>query len=450
MVRIVVTGVGKRIPFVLRWARTAAKATRGFSYTLQRMTTSVDQKVVVFESYQGRSYSCSPRAIYLSMCADERFDDHEFVWAFRHEVRGMISRVVAGTASAAEVATFARDFGAGAAVELQRATIVEHGDSAYYQAFARAGHWICNSIVPTHMRPRSDQTYVQCWHGTPFKRLGCDIIAEGNAMFAARDINERYTAEGERADYFLSPSRFATERFTSAFDLAGGPGRARIVEQGYPRNDRLVTATADDAAGIRARLGIPEGKTVVLYAPTWRDDKHVAGRGYSFSSGVDFDGLARDLSGDHVILFRAHYLIADSFDFERFGGFVIDGSTVSDINDLYLVSDILVTDYSSVFFDFANTGRSMVFYLYDLERYADELRGLYFGIEELPGPVVHEQAALVDAIRAAGAEPDPRSAEKLDRFRERFAYLDDGHASDRVIDVVFGLATHESPGSERP
>ena len=209
----------------------------------------------------------------------------------------------------------------------------------------------------------------------------------------------------------------------------------KIVEEGYPRNDALSTFTEGDARRIREELGIPEGKKAVLYAPTWRDDQHVSGKGYTLALPVDFERLRRELADDYVILFRAHYFVANEFDFERYAGFVLDVSNVSDINDLYIAADVLVTDYSSVFFDYANLGRPIVFYMYDLEAYATELRGFYLDLSELPGPIVRDEEELVAAVRSADS-PDAELAERYHRFNERFTYLDDGHASERVIERV--------------
>ena len=186
---------------------------------------------------------------------------------------------------------------------------------------------------------------------------------------------------------------------------------------------------------MRARLGVPTGKKAILYAPTWRDDQHDAGAGYTLDLPLDFDALQRQLGDDHVILFRAHYLIASDFDFARYPRFVVDVSEISDINDLYVASDLLVTDYSSVLFDYANLGRPMVFHMYDLDRYASDMRGFYLDLADLPGPITRTQDELVAAIRAATVT-DPVLDERYRRFRERFTSLDDGHASERVIERV--------------
>ena len=142
------------------------------------------------------------------------------------------------------------------------------------------------------------------------------------------------------------------------------------------------------------------------------------------------DMLHRELEDEYVILFRAHYLVANSFDFAKHGGFVQDVSDYPDINDLYIASDILVTDYSSVFFDYSNLNRPVIFYMYDLEQYAGELRGFYLSLDELPGPIVRDEESLIREIRAAdGKEPD----EKYKAFRKRFNPYEDGKSSARVL-----------------
>ena len=153
------------------------------------------------------------------------------------------------------------------------------------------------------------------------------------------------------------------------------------------------------------------------------------------SKGADFDRLQREFGDDTIVLFRAHYFIASRFDFARYDGFVRNVSGVSDVNDLYLISDVLVTDYSSVFFDYANLERPIIFYMYDLESYAGNLRGFYLGLDELPRPG-HPHKRRVDSLRSVD-ELDPTIVEHYRAFNARFNYLDDGHASQRVLAKVF-------------
>jgi len=407
------TAIGKRSHTFRSTVRAMLFAKREAEFRRICRANPVDPKTITFESFMGRGYTDSPKALYRAMLGDPRFSDFTFVWAFRVPERHEEEP------------------------ELARAQIVTYRSPEHYAAYARAAYWVSNSITPSHVAPRDAQALIQTWHGTPLKRLGCDLADGGtvNAKYTTREIRERYSLEGSKFTHLLSPSRFASEKFASAFCLSPQVAAEKIVEEGYPRNDALSTCTAADAARIRADLGVPEGKKAILYAPTWRDDQHVSGKGYTLSLPVDFEKLRRELGDDHVILFRAHYFVANEFDFERYAGFVVDVSGVSDINDLYVASDMLVTDYSSVFFDYANLKRPIVFYMYDLEAYATELRGFYLDLDELPGPIVQTEDELVAAIRSADT-PDPELVERYHRFNERFTYLDDGHASERVIERV--------------
>ena len=413
----IIIALSKRSERFRHVSRAALDGWRRAKYRKHLREATIDDKLILFESFQARSYSCSPRALYRAIAADPRFNDYKLVWAFR------------SARSYADVG------------ELSRATLVSFGSPVYNAYHARAKYWISNVIIPIHLIPREGQVYVQAWHGTPLKRLGCDIRegSSDNVLFSADEIHARYVREGERLTYLLSPSAFASEKLGSAFAFPALGKTSAIIEEGYPRNDVLATFTPEGVAAVKARLGVPEGKKVILYAPTFRDNQHSSATGYRLELGLDFERLRADIGDDYVVLFRAHYLVARTFDFAAHEGFVYDVSDVDDINDLYIASDVLITDYSSVFFDFANLKRPIVFFMFDLEDYAENLRGIYLDTAELPGPIAHDYDELLSAIGASDS-PSPELCERYNAFSERFNYLDDGHASERVIERIFGSA----------
>ncbi len=159
-----------------------------------------------------------------------------------------------------------------------------------------------------------------------------------------------------------------------------------------------------------------------------------AGIGYTYKTEVDFDKLRQALGDEYIILFRAHYLVANSFDFDKYKGFVYNVSKVNDINHLYVISDLLVTDYSSVFFDYGNLKRPEIFYMYDLDAYGSEIRGFYIDLDELPGPIVKTEDELIKAIK--NAKSDRSFDAKYEAFNAKFNYLDDGKAAQRVTDAI--------------
>lgn len=365
----------------------------------------IDGKLVYFQTFSGRGYSDSPKAMYEYMLKSDEYRDFRFVWSFKEP----------------EKYSFLK--------ENDRTSLVKFRTRADNKALRKAKYWITNYRMLNHQYPRKGQIYVQCWHGTPLKRLGYDLESSDNVMNSSSEIRSKYRSDAKRFTYILSPSPFCTEKFASAWNLVKTKQTGKIIEEGYPRNDRLINTDAEERRRIRKELGV-DGKKVILYAPTWRDNQHTSGEGYTYKTEVDFDMLKRELGGEYVILFRAHYLVANSFDFARYDGFIRDVSNHPDINDLYIAADILVTDYSSVFFDFANLARPVVFYMYDLEQYANELRGFYLSLDELPGPIVKDEPALIDEIKKADAwEPD----EKYRQFVKRFNPYEDGASSERVL-----------------
>jgi CDP-glycerol glycerophosphotransferase len=306
------------------------------------------------------------------------------------------------------------------------------GSADYYRHLARARWLVSNdSMRPAYVK-RSGSSYGQTWHGTPLKRIGFDIE---NLQMSNRDYLVQFEREKEKWDALVSPNAFSTEIFRRAFRYGG-----RVLEIGYPRNDVFFRPEERErrASAVRARLGLPDDKQIVLYAPTWRDNVFDASGQYQFLLKLDLEALHRERGDDTVVLIRGHQLVAARIDTAMFDGFVRNVSLYPDISDLYLVADVLVTDYSSVMFDFVNTGRPMVFFTYDLDSYRDELRGFYFDFEaEAPGPLVTHTSGVIDALR----DLDTVQAEYADRyadFRDRFASLEDGNAAARFVDEFLG------------
>lgn len=368
----------------------------------------LDEKMVIFETFMGRQYGCNPKAIYEYMISDSRFDDFSFVW-------------VLNDASKAEEIP-----------QNERVKVVSLRSDEYYRCYATAKYVVTNSNLDYGISHGKGQVFLQTWHGTPLKRLRCDIeIESGNALNSLAEINQKNDLDVVRYDYFISPSAFATEKFTTAFNLKKLGKEDIVIETGYPRNDLMFNFDAEYAESVKQRLGVPEDKKVILYAPTFRDNQH-DGAGYTYDTHIDFDRLRTELSDEYVILFRAHYFVASQFDFSRFEGFIYDVSGLDDITPLYTIADLLITDYSSVFFDYANLKRPMLFYMYDLKEYATGIRGFYIDIDELPGPILKTEDELVEAIRSGNFEYD----EKYRKFNEKYNCLDDGNAAKRVVDII--------------
>jgi CDP-glycerol glycerophosphotransferase len=352
---------------------------------------------VVYNSFNGR-YADNPRALYEALRV--RCPDLEHVWL----------------ADARHRHGFPADAVTVPVVGTEATAALEEADVVVANCHLDLVPW----------RKRRGTLYLQTWHGTPLKRIHRSAKSHpGDALMDALD------AEISRWDHLISPSAAATVLLRSAFGYSG-----HVLETGYPRNDVLVgPAATTRRAAVRRELGIADETTVVLYAPTYRDDQVAQEAG---TLGLDPEALVDRLGDDHLLLLRRHYYLGHQHpvvDTER----VRDVSSHADIAELHLAADVLVTDYSSSLFDFAVTGKPIVLFAYDLEHYRDDLRGFTLDLDtDMPGPVVREPEALAEVLTDL---PGLRSswAERYAAFRQRFCHLEDGHASERVMDALWPL-----------
>lgn len=239
-----------------------------------------------------------------------------------------------------------------------------------------------------------------------------------------------FVNEAKNWDYLVSPNAYSTEIFKRAFDYKG-----HMIESGYPRNDFLINHTKTMLIRLKT-IKHSCRQEVILYAPTWRDDEYYRVGQYKFDIKLDLHKLKSTIGDDYVILLRMHYLIAENIELSSFEGFAYDVSNHLDIRELYVISDMLITDYSSVFFDYANLRRPMIFYVYDLEKYKDQLRGFYFNLEEnAPGPLTRTTDEVLKEIQEYAEQDEP--AEHFEQFYKKFCYLEDGRSAEQVVNTFY-------------
>jgi CDP-glycerol glycerophosphotransferase len=353
---------------------------------------------VVYQSFAGR-YSDSPRALYEAWVRQRPGDTHTWLADPAH-LHGFPAGVTTAPAS-----------GTGCVEALEGCDLL-----------------IANTHTEVDWHKSSDTVYLQTWHGTTLKRVHNDIL------WAPPGRLEQLTRDVDRWDLLVSPNRTSTPLLRGAFSYSG-----EVLETGYPRNDVLTSPERDlIRQRVRRELDIDDDITAVLYAPTFRDDAVFAEGRPDIELGLHVGSLLRRLGDRHVLLLRLHYLMTDRRAPERGAG-VRDVTYHPDVADLYLAADVMVTDYSSAMFDFAVTGKPLLFYTYDLDRFRDEVRGFYFDLAQLaPGPMVSAQDELADALLDL-PQVRRRYADKYLRFRERFCHLDDGHATERVLDRIWSM-----------
>ena len=365
------------------------------------MKKPVKKNKLLFESFYGRFYSDSPKYIYEYLL-ENHGDEFEMVWVINNpdvEIPGNPKRV-------------------------------KQFSLEYYKQLGESEYYIFNTRHPQRLNKKTGQKFICTWHGTPLKRLGFDI---DNLYINNPNVKHMYRRDSKMWDFMISPNEYTTEILRSAFAYEGD-----IIESGYPRNDILYNATDEDIERIKKSLELPNDKKIILYAPTWRDDEQFDVAKVNFSLKLDLNKLRDKFSDEYIILLRMHYFISNSLDISEFEGFAYDVSSYEDIAELYLISDILITDYSSVFFDYANLERPILFFTYDLEKYEDVLRGFYIDIHnDVPGPLLKTNDELIEAI----ADIDRISDEYKNRYAEfygRFCSIDDGNASKRIYQRVWG------------
>jgi len=299
----------------------------------------------------------------------------------------------------------------------------------WYQLLGSVSYYMDNMFQPEYHSKPTGQVIVQTFHGYPFKVMGRTHWRNLQVSQARIDA---YAARAAEWDYLVSPARYATPLLRREFDFHG-----EVLEIGYPRNDVLQSPQADEIRRLTRRsLGIRDDQVAVLYAPTFRD---YLARGDRWATMADFLDLRRAVNalGDrYVLLVRGHAFNARSP--LRVGSLrgVIDVTDYPEVSDLYLAADAGVVDYSSLRFDFAVTGKPLIFLVPDLERYL-ETRGWIIDFEPTaPGPLVTTTEEVVahlldlDAVRADFGD-------QYDRFRSEYLDLEDGHAAARLVDAVF-------------
>lgn len=299
----------------------------------------------------------------------------------------------------------------------------------HHELLGAARYVFDNVHQPDFTTKRDGQVFVQTFHGYPFKAMGRPYWEKAGYP---RHRIESFDRRMEDWDYVVSPARYATPLLREAFGVTG-----EVLEIGYPRNDVLVDAQAPDArARTRAALGIADSQRAVLYAPTYRDNLSTSEFASQMVDFLDTAAFSRAMGPDTVLLVRGHAMNARLAARTARTDGVVDVTDHPEISDLVLASDAAVLDYSSLRFDYAITGKPMVFLVPDLDVYKDKARGWLFDYEPTAaGPLVSTTAEVVDALRdPVRLEHDHAAARE--RFRADYTELDDGRAAARLVDAV--------------
>ena len=352
----------------------------------------MDRRMIVFQAYWGQSYRCNPRAIYEYIQQHEG-NNYKYVWVFKNE-----NTPVNGNAIK-----------------------VREKSWKYYYYMARAKFFVNNVNFPDLYEKRKGAVEIQTLHGTFLKTMGLDVPGE----FDTPEKRRKFLRRCGRWDYLISPSQYMTEKSRECFLYD-----RQVLEIGFPRNDVLLQPIdANLVRSLKNKLNLPLDKKIILYAPTFREKKN-------FHFQLDLKHMQEQLSEEYIVLLRLHYFVSSNLDIDMYRGFAFNVSSYDKIEDLYLISDLLITDYSSVMFDFALLNRPILYYTYDLEYYRDQLRGMYINLEqEAPGPLLRTTDELIEAIRNLD-QVVAQYSEKFKAFREKYGQFESGNACKYVLEQI--------------
>ncbi|HEY4225283.1 MAG TPA: glycosyltransferase [Pseudolysinimonas sp.] len=362
---------------------------------------------VLYESFGGNGALDNPEAIFRALIDDPEFAELRHIWAVEPS----------------ESRTFRAEFSGHPRVSFVRPRSV-----AYAVALSRSEYLINNATFGPEFQKRDGQFYLNTWHGTPLKTMGYDMPA---GAFDSSNVLRNFVS----ADLLLSQNPHMTGMYTDAYRLAGIlPGQ--ILEGGYPRTDRQHLGPAERRAALDAlhTAGFDtEGRRLVLYAPTWRGTDFGTPRDEAEDLVHAVDVLQALLGREFLVLLKVHQSVARGVEARAAAGRLVPNEMPTNV--LLGITDVLVTDYSSIFIDFLSTARPIVFYTPDRASYSEE-RGTYFDPEDLPGVVATTVAALATAILNPPDE-EAETTHRARRWRRDFTPRDDGRATARTIDAVF-------------
>lgn len=358
------------------------------------MFVPIKEKTILITSFAGRKYDDSPKALYEEILKRPEFKDWEIIWAFVEPDKFNISKG-------------------------KKITI---DTWAFFMALLYSRVWISNSGMDRNIGiNRKGTIKVETWHGTPMKKIGID---QNSGTLG----NYKPSKKLDRTTIRCAQSEYDRDIFARVFNA----DKNCFLLCDLPRNDELTKYTCNDILNIKMKLGIPVNKRVLLYMPTYREYLINEKKETYLAPPIDLKKWERELGKDYILLVRVHYAVSTALNILKEKAFVQDVSDYPYINDLYAVADILISDYSSAFFDYSIFDRPMLCFAYDEKEYAQK-RGLYSNLKDiLPCPVEQDEDSIIKDIQKMNYSNQHK---KTMAFHKKFAPYA-GHASEKIIDSI--------------
>ncbi len=351
----------------------------------------IHPKRIMFESMWGSKYSCNPQQLYEYI--DKNYPEYECIWSLK-DARTPIK---------------------GNGIRVRR------GSQEYFYYLATSKYFINNVNFEDAYEKRDGQIEIQTMHGTPLKTLGLDVESD----FPTQSSIDRYVRKNARWDYLVVQGRFMRDKAYSCFKFD-----KKVLCCGYPRTDKLFNKNPDKIQNLKKKLHLPPDKKIILYTPTWRVKN-------KFDMQLDLEKMRETLSDEYVLLIRLHHFSSSGYTIPADDKFIFNFNSYGYVEDLYMLSDILITDYSSVMFDYALLGKPMLFFTYDLEDYRENLRGIYVDIEkEAPGPLVFDTDGVINAIVNIDSEMK-KYRKKIEAFHQKYLTYENPDSCQKIVSKVF-------------
>ncbi len=350
-----------------------------------------DDKLILFVSYGGKKYDDTPKDIFEAMVKDPRFAGYKLVWAFNDPAKYNVKNCVK-----IKIDTF-----------------------HYFKIALKARVWITNVSVTRGLTIRGKHTFsLNSWHGTAIKKIGVDAINE--STFRTKD-------NGRLADVMLAQSRYDVDVYSRAF----GVPKENVIVTGFPRNDTLVSGNSpENIVRLKKEMGFPLNKKIILYAPTFREYDRETGYNVILNPPLDLKRWEKEFGSNSILVIRAHIAVAKLMGVEE-NEFIRNFSSYPELNDLLLVTDVLISDYSGILFDYSILERPIICYAYDYDKY-NRIRGSYIDIRKELVSVSNEDE-LVDSIKNMDVSSMNETVRKFkNKFVEKY-----GCSAERALDVIY-------------
>ncbi|WP_236719632.1 glycosyltransferase [Neobacillus mesonae] len=377
--------------------KTNATFRREVDYTNYYETLTIKDKTILYESFHGKTMGCNPYAIFKQLIRDPKFSEYHHVWALN------------------DLNNCPEEY-----FELPNVEFVTVNSDLYLRYLASCKYLINNTSFPPYFIKKEGQVYVNTWHGTPLKTLGKDMKG---SLGQHKNLMRNFL----QSDYLIHPNKFTADKIIDSHDLRG-IYKGKIAETGYPRVDLVFEENKE----LKKQLGCEKNKKIILYAPTWRGEVgNVSGEINKIIE--DMTILNKKIGSEYTILLRVHSLMQKYVKDIGLDLNIVPDSI--DTNELLSIVDLLITDYSSIFFDFMVTKKPIIFYAHDQRKYKNE-RGFYLDLKDMPGPICRDINELIGEVLTANEYQDIYQ-EKTEKCINEFSYMEDGNSSKRVIDIIF-------------